>query len=113
LLHYRVEKHPVFPFLRNAADATLRGAHATSRAGFGDPAETSEKVREGESPSPARESRALPDVVLWPDTFNNCFHPDTAKPAVEVRPFRYRAVSLRVFESRYDIRALRIHVSSM
>ncbi len=25
-----------------------------------------------------------PPVLLWPDTFNNCFHPDVAKAAVEV-----------------------------
>jgi hypothetical protein len=50
------------------------GAHAPSRAGFGAPAETdfrfsffegpvsrsNEKVREGETPSPARKTRALP-----------------------------------------------------
>lgn len=29
-------------------------------------------------------NRALPPVVLWPDTFNNFFHPDTARAAVEV-----------------------------
>ena len=29
-------------------------------------------------------SRARPAVVLWPDTFNNYFHPEVAKAAVEV-----------------------------
>jgi FAD/FMN-containing dehydrogenase/Fe-S oxidoreductase len=32
---------------------------------------------------PARNTTGRP-VVLWPDTFNNHFHPDTAKAAVEV-----------------------------
>ena len=37
--------------------------------------------------SPARRSRRLgqaPPVILWPDTFNNHFHPDIAKAGVEV-----------------------------
>ncbi|HJU10625.1 MAG TPA: FAD-linked oxidase C-terminal domain-containing protein [Candidatus Binataceae bacterium] len=29
-------------------------------------------------------NRGLPQVILWPDTFNNYFHPETAKAAVEV-----------------------------
>jgi FAD/FMN-containing dehydrogenase/Fe-S oxidoreductase len=35
---------------------------------------------------PARFGRVLPQkrVILWPDTFNNFFHPETAKAAVEV-----------------------------
>ncbi|MGC1448830.1 MAG: heterodisulfide reductase-related iron-sulfur binding cluster, partial [Candidatus Sulfotelmatobacter sp.] len=34
---------------------------------------------------PRQENRAsAPEVLLWPDTFNNYFHPATAKAAVEV-----------------------------
>jgi Fe-S oxidoreductase len=29
-------------------------------------------------------NRARPRVILWPDTFNNFFHPETAKAAVDV-----------------------------
>ena len=46
-----------------------------------------EAVRSG-APSPRRAGsrRALPEnrAILWPDTFNNFFHPETAKAAVEV-----------------------------
>jgi FAD/FMN-containing dehydrogenase/Fe-S oxidoreductase len=36
-------------------------------------------------PYSAENTRALaPEVLLWPDTFNNYFHPGTAKAAVEV-----------------------------
>jgi Fe-S oxidoreductase len=33
---------------------------------------------------PALASEGRPQVVLWPDTFNNYFHPETARAAVEV-----------------------------
>lgn len=33
---------------------------------------------------PTSSRRAVERVLLWPDTFNNYFHPDTAKAAVEV-----------------------------
>ena len=36
------------------------------------------------APPCAAESWAVPRVILWPDTFNNHFHPQTAKAAVEV-----------------------------
>jgi FAD/FMN-containing dehydrogenase/Fe-S oxidoreductase len=32
----------------------------------------------------AAQNAGAPPVLLWPDTFNNYFHPDTAKAAVEV-----------------------------
>jgi Fe-S oxidoreductase len=44
----------------------------------------------GGTPTSARETRAIPDslsrppVVLWPDTFNNFFHPEVAIAASEV-----------------------------
>jgi len=72
------------PTLPDRHGAGFRGAHATSRAGFGDRAETHGEVAEGGSRSRARGSRALPAVILWPDTFNNYFHPNTAQAAVEV-----------------------------
>jgi len=36
--------------------------------------------RRGEDPPPHQQNQA----ILWPDTFNNCFHPQTAQAAVEV-----------------------------
>ena len=38
-------------------------------------------VREGPTTD---DQRLLPDVLLWPDTFNNYFHPATAQAAVDV-----------------------------
>jgi FAD/FMN-containing dehydrogenase/Fe-S oxidoreductase len=48
-----------------------------------------ERARLSAAPYRAEERRALapeerPPVLLWPDTFNNYFHPATAKAAVEV-----------------------------
>jgi Fe-S oxidoreductase len=36
------------------------------------------------APSNSRQSAGAPRVVLWPDTFNNYFHPQTAMAATEV-----------------------------
>jgi FAD/FMN-containing dehydrogenase/Fe-S oxidoreductase len=44
-----------------------------------------ERVRLPTAPYLAgREGALAPEVLLWPDTFNNYFHPETAKAAVEV-----------------------------
>jgi FAD/FMN-containing dehydrogenase/Fe-S oxidoreductase len=44
-----------------------------------------ERAHLSAAPYSAENTRALaPEVLLWPDTFNNHFHPDTAKAAVAV-----------------------------
>ena len=62
------------------------------------------KGRASAVPYSAESTRALapgdaPPVLLWPDTFNNHFHPDTAKAAVEV----LEAAGFRVIVPRANL----------